>query len=56
MSYGKAPLGNEFFVEAADLLFQYGVQDTPIKVKEMGGAAVLLLNGEEIKLIFDFAR
>ena len=34
MSYGKAPLGNEFFVEAVDLLFEQGIQALPIKMKQ----------------------
>jgi hypothetical protein len=34
MSYGKAPLGNEFFIEASPLLFEFGVQDISIKMKE----------------------
>ena len=34
MSYGKAPLGNEFFVEAVPLLFELGVQDVAVDIKQ----------------------
>ena len=34
MSYGKAPLGNEFFIEATDLLFEQGIQEVDINVKQ----------------------
>ena len=53
MSYGKAPLGNEFFVEAADLLFQYGVQDTPIEVKKWEELPCFFSVGKKSKLPFD---
>lgn len=33
MSYGKGPLGNEFFIEAAPLLFELGVQNVNINIK-----------------------
>ena len=38
MSYGKKPLGNEFFIYASSLLFEQGVQPlnlTPVVWKEM---------------------
>ena len=50
---GKAPLGNEFFVEAADLLFQYGVQDTPIEVKKWEELPCFFSVGKKSKLPFD---
>ncbi len=36
MSYGKAPLGNEYFVQSHDLLFSQGIEDWEINPRPWG--------------------
>ena len=53
MSYGKSPLGNEFFVESVDLLFEYGLQNTTIEVYDWDGLPVFFGVTKKSKLPFD---
>lgn len=53
MSYGKAPLGNEFFVEAVDLLFEQGIQALPIKMKQWKSFPCFFEVGQKSRLPFD---
>ena len=53
MSYGKVPLGNEFFVEATDLLFEQGIQSVPIKMKEWKTFPCFFEVSEKSKIPFD---
>ena len=36
MSYGKRPLGGEYFVQAHDLLFVKGIEDIEVPVRSWG--------------------
>lgn len=53
MSYGNAPLGNEFFVEATPLLFESGVQEFSIKMKEWKTYPCFFEVGETSSIPFD---
>ena len=53
MSYGKAPLGNEFFIEATDLLFEQGIQEVDINVKQWRDLPCFFEVSEKSKLPFD---
>ena len=53
LSYGKAPLGNEFFLESVDLLFEYGIQNIPLEVKAWEELSCFFSVGKKSKLPFD---
>lgn len=53
MSYGKTPLGNEFFIEATDLLFEQGIQEVDIKMNQWKGHPCFFEVGDKSKLPFD---
>ena len=53
LSYGKAPLGNEFFIESVDLLLEHGVQDTYVEIKDWEGLPCFFEVGNESKIPFD---
>jgi hypothetical protein len=53
MSYGKAPLGNEFFVQSHDLLFSQGLEDWEIHVRSWEETIGFFATGESSVLPFD---
>ncbi len=53
MSYGKQPLGNEFFVRSHDLLFEQGLSDTEIHVQDWEHTKCFFPTGEKSHLPFD---
>ena len=53
MSYGKAPLGNEFFVQSHDLLFSQGLEDWEIHVRLWDTTVGFFATGENSVLPFD---
>ena len=53
MSYGKSPLGNEFFAESVDLLFEYGLQNTTIEVNDWDGLPIFFGVSKKSKFPFD---
>ena len=53
MSYGKAPLGNEFFIEATPLLFEFGVQEVDVKMKAWKTYPSFFEVGENSAIPFD---
>ena len=53
LSYGKAPLGNEFFIESVDLLLEHGVQDTYVEIKDWEGLPCFFEVSNESKIPFD---
>ena len=53
MSYGKAPLGNEFFIEAAPLLFELGVQNIEIEIKQWKAHILFFEMGKASMFPFD---
>lgn len=53
MSYGKAPLGNEFFVQSHDLLFSQGLEDWEIHVRPWDESVGFFATGEAGVLHFD---
>lgn len=53
MSYGKTPLGNEFFVEAVPLLFEVGVQDVAIQIKQWKSYPIFFETGKKSRFPFD---
>ena len=54
MSYGDAPLGNEFFVAAHGLLHEQGVGDQEIEVIDWDGLPVFFTTTSHSMLPFDF--
>lgn len=53
MSYGKVPLGNEFFIEAVPLLFELGVQDVELSFRQWKTYPVFFEVGKLSKMPFD---
>ena len=53
MSYGKSPLGNEFFIQSTPLLFQQGLQDLKINVKTWKDHPCFFEVDEVSKIPFD---
>lgn len=53
MSYGKAPLGNEYFIEAAPLLFELGVQDVTIEIKHLNDYSYFFESSKKSNFPFD---
>ena len=53
MSYGKAPLGNEYFVEAVPLLFELGVQDVTIEIKQISDYPYFFESSKKSSFPFD---
>ena len=53
MSYGKKPLGNEFFVQSSSLLFEQGIREQPVEVKTWQGHCCFFLTGQQSKIPFD---
>lgn len=53
MSYGKKPLGNEFFIASTSLLFEQGIQPLAISVKKWKGIIYFFEVGKASKLPFD---
>ncbi len=53
LSYGKKPMGNEFFVQSYGLLNQQGFDDIEITVKEWEGTKCFFSAGTVSKLPFD---
>ena len=53
MSYGPAPLGNEFFIEAAPLLFELGLQNIEIEIKQWNSFVLFFEMGKASMFPFD---
>ncbi len=53
MSYGRAALGNEFFVQSHDLLFSQGLEDWEIHVRPWRESVGFFATGESGALPFD---
>ncbi len=53
LSYGIQPLGNEFFVQANQLLFQQGVESIDITVRDWEETKCFFVCGEKSALPFD---
>ncbi len=53
LSYGKKPMGNEFFVQSQGLLTQQGFESFDITVREWEGVPCFFSVGNESKLPFD---
>ncbi len=53
MSYSKQPLGNEFFIQSRDLLFQQGVESIDITVRDWEQTVCFFKTGEKSELPFD---
>lgn len=54
MSYGAAPLGNEFFVAAHGLLSEQGISEQTIDVFDWDGLPAFFATSSSSKLPFDF--
>lgn len=53
MSYGSKPLGNEFFIEAAPLLFEQGLHDVSFQVKKWKQHSCFFESSKEASFPFD---
>lgn len=53
MSYGRASLGNEFFIQSHDLLFSQGLEDWEINVRPWGATIGFFSTGESSAIPFD---
>ena len=53
MSYGKLPLGNEFFVRSNDLLFEQGVNDMDITIQQWEEVPCFFNAGSKSSIPFD---
>ncbi|HBB48295.1 MAG TPA: hypothetical protein DCZ44_01530 [Flavobacteriaceae bacterium] len=53
MSYGKAPLGNEFFVQSHKLLFSQGLEDWEIHVRPWDESVGFFASGDIGKMPYD---
>lgn len=54
MSYGDAPLGNEFFIAAHGLLAEQGIQTTDLQVFDWEGLPAFFATQDKSALPFDF--
>ena len=54
MSYGNAPLGNEFFVAAHGLLSEQGINEQQIDMFDWDGLPAFFATNDNSKLPFDF--
>ena len=53
LSYTHQPLGKEFFIKSHDLLFQQGIHDTEIEVKNWAGVPAFFKTGNQSQLPYD---
>lgn len=53
ITYTKQPLQNEFFVRSNDLLFEQGINDLEITVRDWGGTPCFFSAGERSNIPFD---
>ena len=53
LSYSKQPLGNEFFIQSRDLLFQQGVESIDIAVRDWEDTVCFFKTGEKSELPYD---
>ncbi|MDO6736390.1 polysaccharide deacetylase family protein [Wenyingzhuangia sp. 2_MG-2023] len=53
MSYCKAPLGNEFFIQSHGLLLEQGINDTEISISQWESTPCFFSVGKKSKLPFD---
>ncbi len=53
LSYNKQPLGNEFFIQSRDLLFQQGVESIDITVRAWEDTKCFFICGEKSMLPYD---
>ncbi|WBL21881.1 polysaccharide deacetylase family protein [Zunongwangia sp. HRR-M8] len=53
MSYGKQPLGNEFFIQNTDLLLEHGFEELEIKVQPWGNTVCFFPVSDHSNLPFD---
>lgn len=53
ITYTKQPLQNEFFIKSNDLLFEQGINDLQIKIKDWDGVPCFFETGERSSIPFD---
>jgi len=53
MSYGRQPLGNEFFIKSHEILFDQGLSDVDIQVHDWGRTKCFFHNGEKSSIAYD---
>lgn len=53
LSYTLQPLGKEFFIKSHDLLFQQGIYETEVEVKNWTGVPAFFKTGNKSQLPFD---
>jgi hypothetical protein len=53
LSYGKQPLGNEFFIQSHGLLTQQGIENQDITLKEWDGIPCFFTTSEKSNIPFD---
>ena len=53
LSYTHQPLGNEFFIKSHEILFQQGLQEINIEVKNWKGIPAFFYTGSKSELSFD---
>ncbi|MDO3695805.1 polysaccharide deacetylase family protein [Wenyingzhuangia sp. chi5] len=53
MSYGKSPLGGEFFIQSHGLLFEQGINDIEINVSQWDSTPCFFSTGKKSNIPFD---
>ncbi len=53
MTYAKAPLGNEFFIQSNKLLFEQGINDVEISVSQWDSTPCFFTTGKKSTIPFD---
>ena len=53
ITYTKQPLQNEFFVRSNDLLFEQGINDIEINIRDWEGIPCFIAAGEQSTIPFD---
>lgn len=53
LSYGKQPLGNEFFIKSHELLFEQGINDHPLKIHDWNGVPCFFSCGDKSHIPYD---
>lgn len=53
ITYAKAPLGNEFFIQSSELLFDQGINDVEVKIGSWDDVPCFFITGEASSIPFD---
>ena len=56
MSYGKSPLGNEFFIQSHGLLFEQEINDVEINISQWDSSPCFFGTGKKSNLPFDISN